>query len=114
MYERRGLRPISRRAFAWRVAAHFAASQVLVLVTLGVGIAGYMVFEHLSLLDAFLNAAMLLGGMGPVTLPATAAGKAFAGFYALACGLIIIAVAGVMLAPIVHRIIHRFHWLEEP
>ena len=114
MYERRGHRPISRRAFAWRLATHFAAAQVLVLATLGAGMAGYVLFEHLSWLDAYLNAAMLLGGMGPVNLPVTPAGKTFAGLYALACGLVVIVIAGVMLAPIVHRVIHHFHWIDEP
>ena len=114
MYEHRGHRPISRRAFARRLTEHFAAALGLVLATLGAGMAGYVRFEHLSWLDAFLDAAMLLGGMGPVTMPVTPAGKLFAGAYALACGLLVIVIAGVMLAPIVHRIIHRFHWVDEP
>ena len=113
MYEHRGHRPISHRAFAWRLAAHFAVAQLVVLVALGIGMAGYAGLEHLSALDAFLNASMLLGGMGPVTMPVTAGGKAFAGLYALFCGLVVIVVAGVMLAPVVHRIIHYFHWIEE-
>ena len=73
---------------------------------------GYHGFEHLSWLDSFVNAAMLLGGMGPVATLQTDAGKLFAGFYALYCGLVVIAVAGIVLAPVAHRVLHRFH-LEE-
>jgi len=60
-------------------------------------------------MDAFLNASMLLGGMGPVTVPVTFGGKLFAGLYALYCGLAVILVAGVILAPVAHRILHTFH-----
>lgn len=81
----------------------------LIAVSLFIGMAGYHSLEGLSWIDAFLNAAMLLGGMGPVNTPATCGGKLFAGLYALYCGLAVIVVAGVMLAPIAHRILHRFH-----
>jgi len=73
---------------------------------------GYMHFERLRLLDAFLNAAMLLGGMGPIEQPQTDGGKLFAGIYALYAGLVVLAVAGIILAPMMHRFLHRFH-LEE-
>jgi hypothetical protein len=72
--------------------------------------AGYMGFEHLSALDAFVEAAMLLGGMGPVHTPVTAPGKLFAGCFALYAGLVFLLGAGVVSAPIVHRVIHKFHW----
>ena len=71
--------------------------------------AGYRHFEGLGWLDAFLNASMLLGGMGPVDSPMTDGGKLFAGLYALYCGLAVIFAAGVILAPVAHRILHRFH-----
>jgi hypothetical protein len=70
---------------------------------------GYHFFEGVSWMDAFLNASMLLGGMGPVTIPVTSGGKLFAGLYALYCGLAVILVAGVILAPVAHRILHTFH-----
>ena len=82
---------------------------IVTTVSLGIGMAGYAAFEHLSGLDAFVNAAMLLGGMGPVNMPTTPAGKLFAGFYALYCGFVVIVVAGILLAPVAHRILHRFH-----
>jgi hypothetical protein len=74
---------------------------------------GYMYFERLGWLDAFLNAAMLLGGMGPVNSLRTAGGKLFAGLYALYAGLVFLVVAGILFAPLVHRLFHRFHWEEK-
>jgi hypothetical protein len=109
-YERRSQRPLERRYFAGRMLAHVAVAMVLLGVSLLIGMAGYVRFEHLSWTDAFLNAAMLLGGMGPVDAPHTEAGKLFAGFYALFAGLVFLAAAGVAVAPIVHRVLHRFHW----
>jgi hypothetical protein len=84
-------------------------SAVLIAASLFAGMVGYHDFEHLSWLDAFLNASMLLGGMGPVTNPVTPVGKLFAGTYALYCGLVVIIVAGIVLAPVAHRVLHRFH-----
>jgi len=84
----------------------------VVAASLAIGMAGYHGLERLSWLDSFLNAAMLLGGMGPLAAPQTYAGKLFAGCYALYCGLVVIAVAGIVLVPVAHRILHRFH-LEE-
>ena len=84
----------------------------MVAASLAIGMAGYHGLERLSWLDSFLNAAMLLGGMGPLAAPQTYAGKLFAGCYALYCGLVVIAVAGIVLVPVAHRILHRFH-LEE-
>jgi hypothetical protein len=81
----------------------------LIAVSLVIGMLGYHVFERLSWIDSFLNASMLLGGMGPVEQPQTYAGKLFAGLYALYCGLAVIAVAAILLAPIVHRFLHSFH-----
>jgi hypothetical protein len=71
---------------------------------------GYRAFEHLSWLDAFLNAAMLLGGMGPVDLPVTEGGKLFAGIFALYAGLVFIVTAALLFTPLLHRVMHRFHW----
>ena len=85
---------------------------MLVLASLLLGMAGYVYFETLTWTDAFLNAAMLLGGMGPVNLPMTEAGKLFAGVYALYSGMVFLVVAGILGAPVVHRVLHRFHWDE--
>ena len=86
-----------------------AIAAVLIAVSLYAGMAGYHYLEELSWLDSFLNASMLLGGMGPVTTPLTDTGKLFAGLYALYSGLFVIFVAGLILAPVAHRILHRFH-----
>jgi hypothetical protein len=82
---------------------------ILVGVSLAVGIAGYMLTEHLALIDAFLNAAMILSGMGPLHNPQSTAGKLFAGCYAIYCGIAVLGIAAVVLAPVIHRIFHRFH-----
>jgi hypothetical protein len=83
---------------------------MVVLGSLAGGMAGYMYFERLPWRDAFLNAAMLLGGMGPVESPATPGGKLFAGLYALYAGLVFLVAVGIVLAPVVHRLLHQFHW----
>jgi len=74
---------------------------------------GYVRLEQMSWTDAFLNSAMLLGGMGPVNPPQTEGGKIFAGVYALYAGLIFIVTAALVFTPILHRVIHRFHWDEK-
>jgi hypothetical protein len=96
-------------AFARRVAAYAAVSLGLVVFSLAVGIVGYRTFEGMPYVDAFLNAAMLMGGMGPVGELHTKAGKIFAGCYALYCGLMVIVAVGLLAAPIAHRFLHRFH-----
>lgn len=70
---------------------------------------GYVIFERLSWIDAFLNASMLLGGMGPVDPPQTTEGKLFAGLYALYAGLVFIVTAALVFTPILHRLMHHFH-----
>lgn len=110
MYEQKTEPPITGKQFVRRVLLHFAAALALVLVSLMTGMAGYECFEQLPWRDAFLNAAMLLGGMGPVDPPRTDGGKLFAGLYALYAGLVFLVAAGLIIAPIVHRIMHQFHW----
>jgi hypothetical protein len=74
---------------------------------------GYEHYEHMPWLDAFLNSAMLLGGMGPVKTDLSEPGKFFAGVYALYAGLVFIAVMSIILVPVIHRVLHRFHWAEQ-
>ena len=81
----------------------------LVAVTLGVGIIGYHELEDVSWLDAFHQSALLLSGMGPVIELKSSAGKVFDGVYALFCGIILLAATGFLFAPVLHRILHRFH-----
>ncbi len=110
MYESGKQVPLARPEFVKRLLGHGAFALGLIVVSLAIGILGYMEFENLTWVDAFLNAAMLLGGMGPVHPPQTDAGKLFAGFYALYAGLAFIITAGLMIAPVLHRFLHRFHW----
>ncbi len=95
--------------FVQRLLAGVALGFGVVAVSLGVGMAGYHGYEGLPWIDAFLNASMILSGMGPLLQPQTTAGKLFAGFYALYSGLAVLLVAGVIFAPVVHRFLHRFH-----
>ena len=110
LYEHRSVPPISRARFVRRVAAHAAVAFGLLAASLGFGMFGYNRWEGLAWRDSFLNAAMLLGGMGPVNAPRTDEGKLFAGFYALYAGLVFLIVASLVLAPLLHRLLHRFHW----
>lgn len=110
MYESKHHRPVPTARFVGRLIRHAAAAVSLVGVSLAGGMAGYVHFEHLAWRDAFLNAAMLLGGMGPVNPPLSPAGKLFAGAYALYAGLVFLVVLAILLTPVVHRVLHTFHW----
>ncbi len=112
MYESRKTAPLPRSAFVRRMLLHFAGAVGLLLVSLLADMSGYIGFENLSWRDAFLNAAMLLGGVGPVDAPRTDGGKLFAGSFALYSGLVFLIGAGLMLAPVLHRMLHKFHWEE--
>ena len=93
-----------------RLLLHLAFSVALLAASLGVGMWGYSRYEHLPWRDAFLNAAMLLGGMGPVKVDLSEPGKVFAGLFALYSGLVVIAVTALLLAPGIHHIMKRVHW----
>lgn len=109
MYESRHQPLLHRAKFLRRLLLHYTVAIALVVLSIGIGMLGYRHFEHLSWLDAFLNTSMLLGGMGPIQFPQTDSGKLFAGFFALYAGLVFIASAALLLAPVVHRLMHRFH-----
>ena len=109
MYEHHKGQLLPRKAFLLRVAKHAGLALAVIVGSLVGGMAGYVYFEGLSWLDAFLNAAMLLGGMGPVESPQTSGGKLFAGLYALYAGMVFLVIAGIVFAPVVHRALHRFH-----
>ena len=108
-FERRGQPVASRRKFLVRMAIAIGLWMVLTIVGLAIGIAGYAAFEGMPFVDAYVNAAMILSGMGPVGELKTTGGKVFAGSYAILSGLIIVIATGFVLAPIFHRILHRFH-----
>jgi len=113
MYELRHAPLATRAQFARRVAGHLGFALLVVGGSLALGMWGYSHYEKLSWLDAFLNAAMILAGMGPVESPQTFGGKLFAGMYALYSGMVVLVSASILLAPIVHRFLHRFHLEEE-
>lgn len=92
---------------------HFFGSLAMIAGALFIGMFGYHHYEGLPWLDAFLNASMLLGGMGPVESPQTDGGKLFAGMYALFAGLVFIIAAGLIVAPAIHRMLHLFHWEDK-
>jgi hypothetical protein len=112
VYELRKQAPLTRAKFLKRMLRHLAVTMALLIVSLVFGMLGYIFFEHLSWIDAFLNASMLLGGMGPVNPPLTDSGKLFAGLYALYAGLVFIVTAALLFTPILHRVLHLFHWDE--
>jgi len=99
----------SRDVFYTRILRGAAYALVLVATSLAIGIAGYHGLEHMSWLDAFHQSALLLSGMGPVVDIKSAAGKVFDSIYALFCGVILLAATGLMFAPVIHRLLHRFH-----
>ncbi len=111
--ERRHEPLLPRALFIKRLLRWSAAAAILILGSLLVGVCGYHFIEGLPWIDALLNASMLLGGMGPVDPLKTTGGKLFASFYALYSGLVIIGVAGLLLAPVIHRFFHAFHIQEK-
>jgi hypothetical protein len=103
-------RPVaSSRQFAWRLAWACIVWVVLTVFGLTLGMAGYMLTEGMAPIDAFVNAAMILSGMGPVGELKTSGGKLFAGSYAIISGLLIVIATGFILAPVLHRVMHILH-----
>jgi hypothetical protein len=100
---------LPRGEFYKRLVIFGLLSLGIILFSLCIGIIGYMVLEGLRPVDAFLNAAMLMGGMGPVGMLTTDSGKIFAGLYAMYCGFILIFSVAIFMTPIFHRMLHLFH-----
>ena len=109
MFEHRKHRLLPWPQFLGRMGRMFLISFGVIAVSLGIGIVGYRLTDQLSWVDALLNAAMILFGMGPVNAPQSTAGKLFATFYAMFAGVVFLTVAAVLFAPLFHRMIHRFH-----
>jgi hypothetical protein len=109
-YEHRGERPANRRLFMRRMARQARSAGQVILASLVIGMAGYHWLADQSWVDAFLNAAMLLGGMGPVGELHTTSAKIFAGVYALYAGIVFLVLAAMLLGPVFHRVLHHFHW----
>lgn len=109
MYEHHSKPLLSTVEFVWRMVRHAGWVIVLLGGSMLIGMAGYMWLAHMSPVDAFLNASMLLGGMGPVGDMPNDASKIFAGCFALYSGIVFIASAGILITPVAHRMLHRMH-----
>ena len=109
MFERLNHPLLPRGDFLLRLARHGGFVLAVIGVSLFLGMFGYHHFENMTWIDAFVNASMILSGMGPIGELHTSAGKLFAGCYALYSGLALITIAAILLAPVAHRILHRFH-----
>lgn len=113
MYEHRTKPLLPRRIYYQRLVHHALLGLAVIIVSLGIGMVGYHVLEKLPWIDAFLNAAMILSGMGPVATLQTDAGKIFAGCYAIYSGIALISILGIIFAPVIHRFLHKFHLEDE-
>ena len=114
MYEPRHEPLATWAVFGRRIVRHARVALLLIGGSLAVGMLGYRWLEGMAWIDAYLNAAMLLGGMGPVPPELhTKAGKLVAGVFAMYAGMVVIAAASIILAPIFHRFVHRLHLEEE-
>lgn len=109
MFEQKHERVVTVSAFAKRVLVYVGVASLLMLASLAIGIAGYHWIAGFRWVDAFLNASMILGGMGPVNPLTGTTAKVFASLYALFSGLVFIGVMGIILTPVVHRVLHQFH-----
>lgn len=109
LYEHRSEPLLPRRLFLRRMVLHILFAMTVLLVSLGIGIAGYHYFEGMDWVDALLNASMILGGMGPIGTLSSVPGKVFASLYALFSGVIFLVIAGILIAPLAHRMLHRLH-----
>jgi hypothetical protein len=112
MYEHRSSPLLHKKLFLRRLFLSFLTGVMIILFSLMVGMLGYHHYEGMNWIDAFVNAAMILAGMGPFSALTTDGAKLFAGFYALYSGLALVTTLAVIFAPVVHRFLHRFH-LEE-
>ena len=109
MYEHYKQAVISRHQFIMRMLQHGGWALLLFGISMVGGVLGFHFFSHLLWIDALLNSAMLLGGMGPIGEMGPTAGKLFATFFAIYSGLVFIAASGILFTPVFHRVIHKFH-----
>lgn len=112
-YERRHHSVLPWPAFRRRLAVNVGLGVGVIFVSLAFGMAGYSWFEGFGLVQSFLNTSMILSGMGPVDELHSEGGKIFAGLYALYSGLAVLAVAGLVFAPLIHRLLHHFHAADD-
>jgi hypothetical protein len=113
MYEHRTKPLLPRPVYYRRLARHAGIGVLIIVASLGLGMVGYHSLEKLPWIDSFVNASMILSGMGPVASMQTDAGKLFAGFFALYSGIALVIVLGIIFAPVIHRFLHKFHLEDE-
>ena len=113
MFEHRTKPLLPRKDFYRRLVHHAVLGIAVFAGSLAAGMIGYHTFEKMAWMDAFVNAAMILSGMGPLAILQTDGGKLFAGCYALFSGIALIAILGIIFAPVVHRFLHKFHLEDE-
>src|SRR5476651_544894 len=113
MFEHRTKPLLPRKIYYQRLARNAAMGAAVIVAALGMGMIGYHSFENMTWVDAFVNASMILSGMGPVSTLQTEGGKIFAGCYALFSGIAMITIMGIIFAPVVHRFLHKFHLQDE-
>ncbi|MGB6103245.1 MAG: two pore domain potassium channel family protein [Pusillimonas sp.] len=109
MYESKNEPMLHPRDFTLRILQHVGLALLVVMVTLSVGVLGHLVFEPVEWHDAILNTALILSGIGPYIVPASVMGKIFFSLYSILVGLVFVATLGLVLAPLAHRVIHKFH-----
>ena len=109
MFEHKKQPLLPKRKYVRRVTKHGLFALIIILLSLLIGVLGYHALEGTSWIDSILNAAMILGGMGPVNELQTNAGKIFASCYAIFSGVVFLVAAGILFAPFFHRFLHKFH-----
>jgi hypothetical protein len=109
MFEHRKQPLLTPREFLLRQLLYFLVAFIIIIGSLVLGVIGYHYLEGFSWVDSLVNASMILGGMGPVNELHTVTGKLFASFYALYSGIIFLVTVGIIMAPLYHRFLHRFH-----
>ena len=108
-FEHRSEPLASSTQFSTRLARNVLWALAIILVALAIGMAGYWWFEGFDLINSFINAAMILSGEGPIGPLKTDGGKIFAGLFAISSTLLILGITGLVLAPVLHRLMHSFH-----
>jgi hypothetical protein len=109
MYETKKEKVLHPKKFIWRLLKHILFGIALIVLSLLIGMAGYSYFENMNFIDSYLNAAMILSGMGEIKELSTEGGKIFAATYALFCGILFLVVIAICFAPVIHRTLHKFH-----
>lgn len=112
MYERRNQPPISPSQFRLRMLRHLGWALALLAVSLLIGTAGQVYLEGFGWQKAFLSSCVLLAGLGLAVLPESEAGQLFVSFYALYAGFIFLVTSSILIAPLLHRLLHHFHWTD--